>query len=325
MSGKSAEADAAALKEAMSGFGTDEDALRNTLRGKTPEELEAIKAEYKRMYGVELKEDIDDDADDAEQDNLTALADGDTDKADAAELEDAMSGPGTDEAKIQKVYERIRQEEEAQAPRPRASRRRSSSSASPSATASVAEKFKQYGDLNTKLTAEMADVDESSVAGLKDRGSTLVDTGDVKLIEALQAGDTTKIDAAKALKEHEDVYASDDELEKIARNQAAKAELDVGLELASDKSRLKAQFESGDLTYDEYKAALGTWEAKSKTKDAMVADEGQGEHGRPQGGVRQGDPRHPVLRPAHRGRDQRLLQLGAARAGQGGRQALRRG
>jgi hypothetical protein len=269
MSGKSAEADAAALKEAMSGWGTDEEAMRNALRGKTPEELDAIKAEYRRMYGVDLKEDIDDDTDDAEQDNLMALADGDTDKADAAELEDAMSGPGTDEQKIQKVYERIRQEEEARAKAeglsPAELKQRIAER-----NGRVAEKFKQYGDLSTKLTAEMADVDESSVAGLKDRGSKLVDTGDVKLIEALQSGDTTKIDAAKALREHESTYTSDDELEKIARNQAAKAELDVGLELASDKSRLKAQFEAGDLTADEYKAALGKWDEKAKTKDAMV-------------------------------------------------------
>ena len=92
MEGKAAEADAATIKEAIAGMGTDEQAIRDALRGKSPEELEAIKAEYKRMYGVELKTDISGDMEDAEVDNALALADGDVDKADAAELEDAMDG-----------------------------------------------------------------------------------------------------------------------------------------------------------------------------------------------------------------------------------------
>ena len=77
----------------------------------------------------------------------------------------------------------------------------------------------KYGDLDTNMTAELADIDESAVAGAKARGSSIVDTGDIKLMKALQEGDPAKIDAAKALVEHEGVYASDDEIEKIAREQ----------------------------------------------------------------------------------------------------------
>src|SRR5690606_35492118 len=76
---------------------------------------EQIRAEYERMYGVDLATDLEDEMEGAELDNALALAEGDLDRADAAELEDAMAGPGTDEDRIRKVYERIREEETAKA------------------------------------------------------------------------------------------------------------------------------------------------------------------------------------------------------------------
>jgi hypothetical protein len=219
MEGKAAEADAALIKEAVAGLGTDEDAIRNALRGKTPEELEAIKAEYKRMYGVELKADLSDDMEDAELDNAVALADGDVDKADAAELEDSMSGPGTNEEKLQKVYERIRQEEAARA---------KAEGLSPAElkkrildrNARVKSKFgEKYGDLDAKLQDELLDGEARPKPGTR---AAAVDDSDLKVLEALQTGDPSKIDAAKAYREHKGVYASDEELEKVVATSAGR-------------------------------------------------------------------------------------------------------
>ena len=251
MAGKGEEAEAAAIKEAVAGLGTDEDAVRKALRGKTPEQLAKIKAEYKRLYGVDLAEDLDDDMDGAELDNALALADGDVDKADAAELEDAMAGPGTDEEKLKKVYERIRQEEEAKA---------RSEGVSPAElqrriverNGRVKAKYNaKYGDLDTTMTAEMADVFEMDLPSMKAHNSPLLKSGDVAMVEALQSGDITKIDAAKALSEHDSTYTSDDEIEKAVRDQRTKAELDVALELAAEKKRIDAMVASGDLTKEE--------------------------------------------------------------------------
>ncbi len=270
MEGKSAEADAATIKEAVAGWGTDEAAIRNALRGKTPEELEAIKAEYKRKYGVELNTDLADDMSGAELDNAIALSSGDVDKADAAELEDAMAGPGTDEDKIKKVYERIREEEEAKAKRegltPAELQQRIKDR-----NARVRARYGQkYGNLEANLRDELLDVDMAAAYGLKGPGAPPIDDSDMKLVDALQSGDAAKIDAAKAYREHNGVYASDDELEAITRNQYKRADLDVNLELGAEQARLKAMADSGDLTPDEYRKQTTALREKIGNKDAAI-------------------------------------------------------
>ncbi|NOJ96007.1 hypothetical protein HMI51_24115, partial [Corallococcus coralloides] len=55
MQGNPAQADAARLREAMGGFfGADESGVRDILQGKTPEQLNALKAEYQRQTGQSL-------------------------------------------------------------------------------------------------------------------------------------------------------------------------------------------------------------------------------------------------------------------------------
>ncbi len=270
MEGKSAEADAATIKEAVAGWGTDEAAIRNALRGKTPEELDAIKAEYKRRYGVELNTDLADDMSGAELDNAVALSSGDVDKADAAELEDAMAGPGTDEDKIKKVYERIREEEEAKAKRegltPGELQQRIRER-----NARVRAKYgEKYGNLEANLRDELLDVDMSAAYGLKGPGAPPIDDSDMKLVDALQSGDAAKIDAAKAYREHNGVYASDDELEAITRNQYKRADLDVNLELGAEQARIKAMADSGDLSPEEYRKQTTALREKIGNKDAAI-------------------------------------------------------
>ena len=98
----------------------------------------------------------------------------------------------------------------------------------------------KYGDLETNMTAELADVDEGAVGRLREQGSPLVDNADVKLMQALHSGNATQIEAARALREHEGVYASDDVIEKIARDQHNQADLTVTLDLAAEQARIKA-------------------------------------------------------------------------------------
>ena len=273
MEGKSSEANAAAIREAVEGLGTDEAAIKNALRGKSKEELKEIKAEYKRMYKVDLTVDLADDMEDAELDNALALADGDLDKADAAELSDAMDGPGTDEEKLKKVYERIREEEEAKA---------KSEGLTPGElkqriqdrNAKVKVQFNaKYGNLDARMRDELTDWDWKASYGLKGLSglSKPVDDADLKIVEAMQSGDVARIDAAKAAKEHAGVYTSDDEIENVVRNQRKQAELDVGLDLAAKRARIEALARSGDITEDDKKKQLADWETESKNREEKVS------------------------------------------------------
>ena len=265
MEGKGAEADAATIKEAVEGMGTDEQAIRDALRGKTPEELDEIKAEYLKKYGTPLKADLADDMSGAELDNTLALSDGDVDKADAAELEDAMAGPGTDEAKLKKVYERIREEEEARAKKdgisPAELKQRILDR-----NARVSAKFgEKYGDLQAKLEDELLDGEKRP----NPKMGEVADDGDLKVLDALQSGDPSKIDAAKAYAEHKSVYTSDDEIEKVVRNQRRTAELDVALEMKSERARLDALKASGDIDPKEYEKRSQELDAAAKDKDGI--------------------------------------------------------
>ncbi|MGB5735412.1 MAG: annexin, partial [Thiohalocapsa sp.] len=101
-----------ALNEAMSGWGTDEDTIMRMLRGKTAEQRAQIAEEYQRRYGVSLNAALDSEMDDHDQQRAEALLAGDTSRADAIALDQAMHGGflgwGTDEAQIESVYSDIR-------------------------------------------------------------------------------------------------------------------------------------------------------------------------------------------------------------------------
>ncbi|MFP2933415.1 annexin, partial [Pyxidicoccus sp. 3LG] len=59
LQGNSAHADAAKIRGALDGtFGADEDGVRAVLEGKTPEQVEAIKAEYQKQTGKSLESEI---------------------------------------------------------------------------------------------------------------------------------------------------------------------------------------------------------------------------------------------------------------------------
>jgi hypothetical protein len=255
MKGGTADIAVATIADAIDGAGTDEDAIKEALRGKTPAELEEIKRLYKERHGVDLKTDLAGDMEDAELDNALALADGNVAQADAADLEDAMEGAGTDEEKITQVYEKIRKEVEADAKRRglsvaemRAEIKRRNEAVSTAYTA-------KYGK---SLKAEFAD----ELSGAEH-----------VLADALDEGDPSRIDAAKAKVEDEAiVYSSDDRLEAVVRNQHARAEIEAKLDLESQRARAAEKVRSGDMDQGQYEEALAKYEKDKENLKQDVAD-----------------------------------------------------
>ena len=103
LAGDRARADAAALYSAMQeagvyGLGTDEDAIMQTLRNKTPEEVERITRLYREMYGKELREELRGELDDwatlttHDADRAEALLRSDQAAADAIAIDQQLHG-----------------------------------------------------------------------------------------------------------------------------------------------------------------------------------------------------------------------------------------
>ncbi|MCE1245554.1 MAG: annexin [Firmicutes bacterium] len=105
LGGNQDKADANSLRSAMSGAGTDEQAIFSKLQGKSKEQIDAIKTQYRETYGKSLDDDLKGDLSGDDLKKAQALLSGDNNKADAATLHNAMSGMGTDEASIYKTLE----------------------------------------------------------------------------------------------------------------------------------------------------------------------------------------------------------------------------
>jgi hypothetical protein len=99
------------LFKAMDGWGTDEDAIHNALRGKSPAEVKAIKAAYQDHFGRSLDNDIKGELGGKDLEEAQAALSGDPVKSAVAALDNAanggMFGMGTDEKKIQSVLENV--------------------------------------------------------------------------------------------------------------------------------------------------------------------------------------------------------------------------
>lgn len=104
LKGDTAKSDAAKLRGAMAGLGTDEASIMKTLEGKSAKEREAIVNNYKKMYGTDLSKALKSELSGSQLTEAKALLAGDTVKADAAKLRTAMAGMGTDEDAINAVF-----------------------------------------------------------------------------------------------------------------------------------------------------------------------------------------------------------------------------
>ncbi|MGN6110663.1 MAG: hypothetical protein ACTHU0_36510 [Kofleriaceae bacterium] len=94
---------AAKLDEAMDGWGTDEAAIYNALRGKSPEEVKAIKEAYKAKTGKDLEASLKDELSGDELREASSHLSGDPVQAAVGELRNSGGFFGGDKDKMQSV------------------------------------------------------------------------------------------------------------------------------------------------------------------------------------------------------------------------------
>ncbi len=199
----------ATLRDAMDGAGTDEQLIFQTLRGESPADRTAIVAAYKAKYGVDLKADLEDEMSGYELGQSTALLDGDTTKADAMALKDAMAGIGTDEAGINTVYARIRDEVEAQA----GAKGWKSDQVEAEIKRRTAELKRTY---DTTFRADLRQDFDSELSG-----------GELDYALAEQDDDRTGMDAATLRIEHMSMWTSDDKVNEVLKAQYLRATREI--------------------------------------------------------------------------------------------------
>ncbi|ATY30903.1 polymorphic toxin type 4 domain-containing protein [Sphingomonas psychrotolerans] len=221
LAGETNRADAVALHDAIAGIGTNEKAIMETLRNKTPAELEAIRAEYLAAYGETLDAALKGDLDEGNEiDQADALLSGDTDKADAIQLDDAMRGGflglGTSEEDIEKVYTRVREEVQTRA---RAEHWTSAQM--------EAEVRRRLGKISSNFEDRYKNVDQykegTGGTALERAFSTELEGPELDLANALQKNDMVAADAARIEVERQGFYASDEKLVKVMRSQYDRA------------------------------------------------------------------------------------------------------
>jgi len=91
------------LFNAMDGWGTNEDAVLSTLRGKTPAEIAAIRTQFKNHYDQDLDSWIKDEMGGDDLKEVNALMSGDKVAGVLAGLENSVGFWGDDEAKIEEL------------------------------------------------------------------------------------------------------------------------------------------------------------------------------------------------------------------------------
>lgn len=105
MKGNQSAADATAIQQSVGTLWNDDKQIQQTLTGKTAEQRKAIAEEYKKQTGKELKTELTREMSGADKDQALALLEGNNAKADAAKLQKAVKGMGTDEKAIMEALE----------------------------------------------------------------------------------------------------------------------------------------------------------------------------------------------------------------------------
>ncbi|MFP2896791.1 hypothetical protein [Corallococcus sp. 4LFB] len=271
LSGNAAKAAAVELNDAMegtflgTGLGTDEAAILTLLRGKTPEQIEAIKKAYKQKYGKDLVAQMDDELRSGalkthDVDEMHALVEGRTEDARAIEMDRAMRGGwffglGTDRKAMEGVYDRIRQETEADARQYGWDSKTFRAELLKRNQAIDASYEKQYGKDWPERTAG-----ESALsAAFHDE----MQGDELKLIEGLRDDKGLQVDAARIHIEHTSIFYADDKVIRDAmsaegKRQIADARRDgyldiqerLDIERGLDEARVKPASE-GPLTEED--------------------------------------------------------------------------
>jgi hypothetical protein len=280
LEGKQAVADAAALYEAMegglTGWGTDEAAVYKTLRNKSPEEREAIAAEYFRISGRKLDTVLEDEMEGHELDRGKALMEGNTAKADAIGIDAAMRGGltgwGTEESEIEEIYKNIRQEVAAAHP----------DWTSAQVSAEVARRNQEVEvEFNAKYAKDYGSPEGSA---LRKAFNEELEGPDLDLANAMADDDMVAADAARIAIEAQGVfYTSDDAVNTVLQGQYERALEDLRRDVLPGKKKKlqeeieKRRKEGKPMTQDEIAAANRKMEreieelAKVKGKENMTA------------------------------------------------------
>jgi hypothetical protein len=99
------------LFKAMDGWGTDETAVHNAMRGMSAKEIAALRAEYRDHYGRELGDDLRSEMSGKDLEEAEAMLSGDPVQSAVAQLDNAANGGllglGTDEGKIKDVLGKL--------------------------------------------------------------------------------------------------------------------------------------------------------------------------------------------------------------------------
>jgi hypothetical protein len=260
-------ADVATLREAMhggiTGWGTDEKAIMETLRNKTPEERERIKALYEEKYDTPLEDDIKEELtgifeDENDYARAQALMQGDTTKADAIAIDQAMygglTGWGTDRKAIEGVYDQIRQDTEKQLQEE--ARRTGKQLTTKELEAEVARRNQQLeASYNATYKDQWGEGDESALRrAYKDELSD----GELALVNAIADNDLTKADAARIQIEKESIFYADDEvINGVLKHQYERAldetKRDEGPALYEDLEKRRLEAQKSGHPWDAYR------------------------------------------------------------------------
>lgn len=210
-----------ALNEAMAGLGTDEDTIMQVLRGKTAEQRALIVEEYRRRYGVDLNAALDSEMDDHDQERAEALLAGDTSRADAIAIDQAMHGGflgwGTDEAQIEGVYADVRNDVSTQQvpdeqggmrPMTQAEMEAEVTRRNAQVEASYDDRYGTPGDQESALRAAYRD----ELSG-----------PDLDLANALADNNLVAADAARLERERQGFYTDDDVVNNVLETQYSRA------------------------------------------------------------------------------------------------------
>ena len=214
-----------ALNEAMSGPGTDEDTIMRVLRGKTPEQRAAITEAYRRQYGTDLDAELRGEMGSHDLERAQALMEGDTARADAVALDQAMHGGlfgwGTDEDAIDAVYTDIRGDVAGQQVRGEDGRMRPMTEVE--LEAEVARRNLEVEASYDTRYGSPSDQESALRAAYRDE----LGGPDLDLANALADNDLVAADAARLERERQGIlYSDDDAINAVLENQYAR-ELDA--------------------------------------------------------------------------------------------------
>ena len=278
LEGHQSKADAIAIHDAMGTFSTNEAQIMKTLRNKSPEEAEAIRAEFLTLYGKTLDDALKADLDAGNEiEEANALLAGETAKADAIALDEAMRGGitalGTDEAEINRVLAQVRQEVLDRA-----------KSEHWTSAQFQAEVRRRLGAISTAFGEKYADVAQYNEPGLA--GDTLLEKAlsselsgsELDLSKALLKNDMVAADAAKINVEWNSLYVSDNKVLGVLRGQYERAlelrQLDEGparnMKVRAEVDRLRDQ-KDPKLTEDEISRRRIALERQMEKELAMGA------------------------------------------------------